>query len=338
MKIGIPRALMYYHYFPLWKTFYQELNQEIVLSEETNKNILDLGVKNCVDEACLPVKVFHGHVESLKNEVDIIFIPRITSVSYGEFICPKFCGLPEMIINSIHSLPTILKPDFNFHDKKVNIKKTVNEMIGPLKVNYKEAQEAFYKGLNQMNVYKKNLYNGFYPNQALEWDFEKERKEKIINNKGALMVLAHPYHLYDPYINMDLLKKIEDMGYEVITTDMLEGEKINYYASLLPKRMFWTFGRELIGATVYALEEKLPIKGIVYLSSFACGIDSIVADYIERKIRRQGKIPFMQLTIDEHTGEAGLDTRLEAFVEMIQRRRDHFDRGFSPYGQCIHRS
>ena len=43
MKIGIPRALLYYRYGVLWETFFRELGMETVLSPHTNKNLLDAG-------------------------------------------------------------------------------------------------------------------------------------------------------------------------------------------------------------------------------------------------------------------------------------------------------
>ena len=83
-KVGIPRALFYYQYYPLWKTFFEELGAEIVLSDRTTKSIMDEGSKTCVDEACLPIKIFHGHVMNIKDKVDYLFIPRFTSVSRNE--------------------------------------------------------------------------------------------------------------------------------------------------------------------------------------------------------------------------------------------------------------
>lgn len=323
MKIGIPRGLLYYNYFTLWKTFYEDLGFKTVLSPETNKSILDLGVKTCVDEACLPVKVFHGHVEYLKDKVDFLFIPRYTSLSYGEFTCPKICGLPEMIIHSIADLPEVIKPDFNLHDRDINIDKTIREMVKPLKVKFKQARLAYNHGLEQIEIQKKHLL--------------KENYSK--NHLKKLLILAHPYNLYDNFINMNILKKLKDMGYSALTIDNVEEVKINFYAGKLPKKMFWTFGRQLIGLGLYGIaeKEKLAINGVIYLSSFACGLDSIIADYIERQIRRRGNLPFIQLTIDEHTGQAGVNTRIEAFIEMVERRK-LYDSNISPYGECIYRS
>ncbi len=339
MKIGIPRALLYYYYFPLWKTFYEELGYEIILSPKTNKNILDLGVKTCVDEACLPIKVFHGHVESIKNKVDFLFIPRNTSLNYGEFTCPKLCGLPEMIKNSIAELPLIIKPDFNLHNRRINLDKTIRDMIEHLEVDFKHAQDAYSKGIKRLEVYRKNLFNGMFPDDALKITRENFMNVSSYKEKGRLLILSHPYNLYDTFINMNLLKKLREMGYLTITVDNISEEKINYYAGKLPKKMFWTFGRQLIGSGLYVIEEKeaLGIDGVIFLSSFACGLDSIIADYIERHIKRQRILPFIQLTIDEQTGEAGIDTRIEAFIEMIERRKAN-DSNLSSYGECIHRS
>jgi len=100
VKVGIPRALFYYQYYPLWKTFFEELDAQVVLSEHTTAKILDEGIKSCVP-SLFARKIFYGHVMNIKDKVDYLFIPRFTSISKKEYICPKFGGLPDMIRNSI---------------------------------------------------------------------------------------------------------------------------------------------------------------------------------------------------------------------------------------------
>jgi len=58
------------------------------------------------------------------------------------------------------------------------------------------------------------------------------------------------------------------------------------------------------------------IAGVVQISSFQCGCDAVLKEFVEKKFK-QNKIPFLYLIIDEHTGEAGLQTRLEAFVDTL---------------------
>jgi predicted nucleotide-binding protein (sugar kinase/HSP70/actin superfamily) len=59
---------------------------------------------------------------------------------------------------------------------------------------------------------------------------------------------------------------------------------------------------------------------MIFLASFGCGLDSMVGDLLERFSFRSNRKPFMFLTIDEHSGEAGLITRLEAFMDLIEGR------------------
>lgn len=97
MKIGLPRGLLYHSYGPFMEAFLSELPAEIIISEETDRDILDRGTAACIDDACLPVKVYAGHVESLREKCDRIVVPRIMSCEYGESLCPKLNGLPELI-------------------------------------------------------------------------------------------------------------------------------------------------------------------------------------------------------------------------------------------------
>lgn len=62
IKIGFPRGLLYYDYFPFWNEYLNNIDLELVVSPKTNKDILNAGITSCVDEACLPVKIYHGHV------------------------------------------------------------------------------------------------------------------------------------------------------------------------------------------------------------------------------------------------------------------------------------
>ena len=118
VKIGIPRSLFYYKFISFWEKFFAELGAEVVVSEQTNKRILDDGVRACVDEACLPIKIFYGHVINLKNRVDYILVPRFTSISKKEYICPEFGGLPDMIRHTLKDLPRLIDTEVNLRNSK----------------------------------------------------------------------------------------------------------------------------------------------------------------------------------------------------------------------------
>ncbi len=107
MKIGLPRALTYYEYGGLAQTFLEMLDQEVVISPPTQEEIMRLGTSLCVDEACLPVKLFHGHAAWLKDRVDAIFLPVLKGVARHEDTRPKMIGLTDMVRHSIPGLPRI---------------------------------------------------------------------------------------------------------------------------------------------------------------------------------------------------------------------------------------
>jgi predicted nucleotide-binding protein (sugar kinase/HSP70/actin superfamily) len=79
VKVGIPRALLYYYYYPLWKTFFEGLGAQVILSSPSTKGILTDGLRFAVDEICLPVKLAFGHVLDLIGKVDYIFFISLTT-------------------------------------------------------------------------------------------------------------------------------------------------------------------------------------------------------------------------------------------------------------------
>jgi len=331
-KVGIPRGLFYYKYYPFWKTFFDELGVETVLSDMTNKKILDDGVKACVDEACLPVKVYYGHVINLIGRVDYLLIPRYTSISKNEYVCPKFGGLPDMIRHTIKGLPEIIDVEVNFRKSSRNAFAPALKAGSIFCDDAKKIKSAFKKAKASYREYCERILDGIFPVDILERKLSvlKKSSEDTLN----IAVIGHVYNIYDSYINMNMIDKLKSYKSNIITIEMINGEIINEEASRLNKRMFWYFGRKAIGSISYILKRN-DIDGIIYLMSFGCGIDSFICDLSERRVRRAGDIPFMVLTIDEHSGQAGMDTRLEAFIDMV-RWRKKYDSNVSAYGEYLH--
>lgn len=295
MKIGIPKSLLYFKYHPFIESLLYELGAEVVISADTNKNHLDEGVKYCVDEACLPVKIFHGHTASLKNNCDMLLIPRIMQLRKREFICPKFCGLPEMIKNSIPDLPPILS-DPIYAYSEMELLKWVKSIARLMTKNASKVEKAYKNALAEQKNHQNSIQN-----------------EKC---RYSIALAGHPYNIYDSFANMNLSKKLKNHNISVLTEEFVTDANKDEQIKALYKKPFWTFARDTYGFATYLAEQKL-VNGIVYISSFACGIDSVVIELIKNRL---GDFPFLILKIDEHTGEAGFDTRLEAFADMLEWR------------------
>ncbi len=324
MKIGIPRALFYHYYFPFWQAYFRELGVSVIVSPPTNKSILNKGVRAAVDEACLPVKIFLGHALTLGSTVDALFVPRLVSVEAKSYICPKFMGLPDML-RAVSGMPQIIDPTVNFSTRKEPLE--VAELLA-LRLGHsrRQGRRAFEVARNHHIRFRRMLKQGILPFQAME----NLEMEKVTEEAGTVetalpeitpcvIILGHGYNLYDPLASMGLLTKLEQLGARVVTADRLSGADVERLCSQLPKRMFWTLGKRLLAGLFEAVHNP-EIKGIIQLTSFGCGPESLVGDLIDRYCRRLSDKPYMLVTVDEHTGEAGVYTRLEAFMDMVVGR------------------
>lgn len=312
MRVGIPKGLLYCKYHPFFRTFFQGLGAQVTESEETNKRIVHLGVQTCVDEACLPVKIYHGHVASIKDQCDLLVVPRIMGICRQEYICPKFCGLPEMVAYSIPGLPKVTKEPLYMYNEKQLYKWCLSTGL-----NVTRDQKLIRKSFTHAIRAQCNLQTGIL-----------EPGEKL-----TVMLAGHPYLLYDDFLNMGIVKKLRSKGIGLVTEEYASSRVCALQLKKLVRKPFWTFQRRLYGAAA-AFYEQRKVNGIIYLSSFACGIDSVIIDLIRYHV---GDFPMLVLKLDEHSGEAGVDTRLEAFIDMLERR-DMCENYRSASGKCVYRS
>jgi len=317
--VGIPKGLLYYDFYPMWKTFFEGVGAKVVVSQDTNKKILDEGVKNCVEDACLPVKTYVGHVINLKEkDVDYIFIPRIVSVERKKYLCSKFLGLPDFIKSLIGDLPPIIDIEINYY--KNNDKFTQNEFIKVGRMFGKtkdQSLKAYFKATHQQKKFESLLKEGLTNLEALKvWEGKNLVKEES-NYDLKIAVIAHPYDIMDEYISMGIIEKLKNMGAQVYTMEMLERDLILEGVSMLSKEMFWNYERDILGAGLYFLKQK-NVDGVIMVSAFGCGPNSMTEELLERIYKREKEVPFMLITIDEHSGEAGIMTRLEAFTDLLR--------------------
>ena len=361
MKIGIPRALLYSIYLPLWKTFLEEMGHEVVLSSKTNQEILNDGVKNCVDDACLPVKIFHGHVMDLVGKVDVILVPRLVSVHPGEFICPKFIGLPEMVKNNLPSISNLLIMDFNAHERMGKAYDGMKKLGRELGATLSSVQRALNKARKRQDEYVNMLENGSSPQDLLDIrrdntatvearsnlgvyykrglehrEMDQGKGAEANPTKGKIGLIGHPYLVFDPYINMNICKKLKASGYEIVYPENCSSEEVDVACARYPKKLFWSYGKRLLGSGLSMMEDRR-VQGLILITSFACGIDAFIDELLIRANNREFLIPLTTITLDEHTGEAGFDTRLEAFIDMMEWR-SKYDNYLSPHGSGIHTS
>lgn len=312
MKVGLPRAMHFYSYGLLWYTFLEQLGVQVVLSDLTNQKTLEEGTRKMVDTACLPLKILRGHVENLKEkDVDYIFLPRVVKPSEDTFTCPKSAGLPELIFQTGRDLPTILSPEI---DGSISDPGPYYETGKILGVSRKKTQKAFFYALHRWQLQQNQSR---MRRKLMESSDNHNDKPEGMSASKTIAIIGHPYLTEDSGINFHIKEMLKQKGYRIITSDQMR--RLSGQGRIYPKFMFWQSGHDM-ASLLLAMDEVNNAVGVILLTAFGCGPDSYIETYLRQYLDRQG-IPHLTLTLDEQTGAAGFLTRVEAFLDVIQRRQ-----------------
>jgi len=310
----------------MWKTFFEELGAEVVVSPPTTQTMLSEGSSRVVADTCLPTKIYLGHVLSLAENCDYIFIPAIRSVKSKAYNCSKLLGLPDMTRAVIPESPPILDTDIDVNRGKRNLYQAIYQLgrnftWNPFKIR-RASLAAWQAHLNYQQLMSSQ---GLTPPQAIErlsGTPAAEPKTASSNTTPArvnIAVIGHPYLIYDEYVNHRLVHRLERAHSRVLTPEMLTTEKLASATARLVGIAQWTYEEEVVGAGAYYLQNG--VDGIIGVMTFGCGPDSLMMDVVHRQAARLRTTAFMSLTLEEHTAEAGVVTRLEAFLDMIFRKK-----------------
>lgn len=323
MQIGIPRAMSYYNFFPFWFGFFEDLGIKVVLSDKTTKETMSKGSALVVTETCLPVKVYVGHVLNLLEKgIDKIFVPSLQSIDHKIYNCSKIRGLPDLIKNVVKKDFTIIDATLDKSEKNQGLYQFLKESVKVFGItDEKRIKAASKAGWKVFNNFKIMMNSGIPFEKALK--YAKEGKVVIVNSQKEypinVALIAHGYNLYDERVNMKIFDKLEKLDVKAFTANMASEEQLMEGVSALDSKLYWANELEMTGAAGHYLQDN-KIDGIITLNAFGCGPDSIMIERIQRYAKKFNK-PCLHLSLDEHTGEAGFVTRIEAFTDMLFRKK-----------------
>ena len=302
MKIGIPRALLYYRDGALWQTFFETLGHEVVLSAPTDRAILEQGQHRAIDEACLACKVYLGHVASLVGRCDCVFVPRVANFGPEGIFCTKFEALPDMVRNLFRA------DGLEVLDCEVDGKNGIEEQDAASALGWKlgatveEAKDAYEAGLQARRD---------------QWLQQIKQQEEALKQTGLkILLVGHDYNVFDAYVGAPICRALERMETTPIFAAVSDHDTIRAAGLALSPTLPWTVSREQLGV-VSELSQQ--VDGIILMSAFPCGPDSMVNDLLVRKLHG---IPVLTLTLDAQDASAGLETRLESFVDILRFRQE----------------
>ncbi len=320
MKIGIPAALFGAYHFGYWKQFFTRLGWETVSSGQSTKAMADCGGKMIPPEFCAPVKLFFGHVMALApQDADLILIPRMHASGNRNFFCPKLIGLPDMV-RYVAGIPEdrLYSPEIacNGLDLRI-IKPPPRPIPAPVcKLTELATRRYWRQVLNQCRSKRLTLPEAFETISKISHPASQPDGIKSLR----IGLIGYAYNLYDPFLSKGIINLLTRQGVAVHTWEMLNPPQIEARLQGLTRPLFWNFGRILLGAGLHFL--KAPeIDGVIYVSSFGCGPDSVSMKLLSLEAADCGK-PLLQLNLDEHSEDGHLRTRLEAFTDMLAERKE----------------
>ena len=308
--VGIPRVLTMHEHFPFWSMFFEEMGCEVILSGRTNQDIIHGSLEYVTAETCFPIKVLHGHVMDLAAKgIDYLFMPSVISMNpkNSSFKISQTCPL-------VQASSYIVKSAIDLSRKKMELlEPPIHFQMGDKKVAGELLQIGKKLGATQMRVVRavnaaRKSQNSFYAN--VRWR-GMDAIKSLPDDKKAVVIISRPYNGCDTGMNMDLPRKLRDMGVMAIPMDMLPLEEDEVLKN--SPNMYWRSGQRMqAAADLVRRHENL---NAIFISNFKCGPDSFINYHIQQQMR--GK-PYLHLEVDEHSADAGAITRCEAFFDSME--------------------
>ncbi|MFC2105205.1 acyl-CoA dehydratase activase-related protein [Candidatus Bipolaricaulota bacterium] len=292
LGIGVPRSILHYEFGGTIARFLSHLGAEVVLSPPTNQAIFQAGKRVVIDELCFPIKIFAGHVAYLTNQdVDKILVPVIVGHENNRvFPCHPRSRLVDIVrALGICEVDRLLAPAFRFNQDGLTVG-GFRELAQLLGFSEGECDRAF---------------------EAISSCAPNEPRTLGTSRDGLTIgIVGRPYVVQDKWANNRVIQRLETVGCQVVTED--DAEPVGY----APEETGLHFALAARTVMLTRMWDSMPeIDGIVFLLPFNCGPDGDIARFLHRTI----KTPMLTLVLDELQSSAGLITRIEAFVDLLNR-------------------
>jgi len=304
--VGIPRALLVYDFAPLLIGFLNALDARVVLSGKTTKEIIEKSVELAYTDSCFPMKLVHGHVAALQDRVDYILYPAAIRLGLKEgdasqqYACPLVQASPFIACTVLALGDRFLSPLFDFSLGDDEVIKNLAATAAKMGFSRRKGKKAAQAGIAAQKRFETELRTVG----------AKLLKQLSQSDQLGVVLLARSYMSQDSGANLGIAEKLAQLGVVPIPLDFLPLNTVN--PEEFSDRPYWSYeGKYLAAAKIIAQDPKL--YGLA-LTNFGCGPNSFILKLVEDIM--SGK-PMGQLEIDEHAAEAGLVTRLEAFVDTI---------------------
>jgi predicted nucleotide-binding protein (sugar kinase/HSP70/actin superfamily) len=282
----------------------------VKVSDKTNKEIINKGVEKVLSEACFPLKVAYGHIADLiEKGVDLLFLPSFINLNlYDEYerglACPIVQTIPY-VSRKLFKEAKLIIPRIDFSRGFDYLKK---ELIRSFKgiINIKNLDSKIAIARQKQRDFVNSL-------QKEGLKLLETARDKSLGQQATVVLLGRSYNSFDQAVSLDISGKLTRLNVLPIPMDMLPFEKINIKDEW--SNLYWRSGQRIIRASkfIHNLDEIYPL----FITNFSCGPDSFIINYFKEEMAHK---PYLILEIDEHSADAGIVTRLEAFIDSLKGR------------------
>ena len=310
-RIGIPRALTTHSLFPLYATFFAHLGMEVLLSDVDPRG--DLASNSGF---CFPAQIAHGAVLDLtRRGVELIFIPQVMRMPHHNgcresYLCPITQAEPYFLAKAFPG-SRLLSPVLDFTNGYDRCSTLIETAVQELNVPREAATAAWSAAVTAQTAAEHRLRD--LGTQALN--------HAIAAGKPAILLAGHSYNAFTPEASQSVGKKLSSMGVPVIPADCLMPVEQGPTS--------WHFANQILNAVTIAKQH--PTLFLLSVSNFSCTIDAFTHSMLASEL---GSKPYLILEIDAHTADAGVQTRLEAFLDIIANYEDTQRSTGHPFSAC----
>ncbi|MEJ2217847.1 MAG: acyl-CoA dehydratase activase [Gemmatimonadota bacterium] len=308
-RVGIASAMLFHELFPFWRAFFEALDCDVVLSDAANPHIVRAAQETAVAETCFPVKLVFGHVANLLDkDIDYMFLPSVINrennapgQSHNQY-CPFIPAISYLVAAHTDLAAAGVTPlHVALELSWIGGRRTQLRRLAPLlgvsssrivraAAAGEAAQTRFYRSVRRLG---------------------RETLDRLDPDQRAVVLVGRPYNTHDPGATLDLPYKLRRLGALPMPMDFLPLESVDVSGRY--PNMYWRSGQDILAAAEIIRDD--PRLRAVYVTNFSCGPDSFLTGFFRRVM---GQKPFLELEIDDHTADAGVMTRCEAFLESLE--------------------
>lgn len=300
--IGLPMALSSYEFFPFYTKLINEFGFDVVLSEPSKQ-----GNGMTSSATCYPCEIAHGAAfDLLSKNVDYIFFPRFIEAEVNAgytnaYSCPSVALIPDVVSSAFDGITKkMLSPHISLSKRLIKMTWNEIEKTGAiLGIKRTDALRAGSHALEHYKQFKKTI-------------LAKGESELLkFKNDPVIVIAGRSYITCSSQANLKMDRKIASRGYHVIPQDMLpliSGPKH-------PENM-WYAAQQMTNAAWYTKAH--PNMHLCMISCFSCAPDASAYHVLRHEL--QGDT-FCYLEIDSHTAHAGFDTRIGAFLDIVEAKK-----------------